>query len=54
MGGATIIDTQSEPGSWAEALRYPSSIRVLETLPPSEPGGQVTGAAVPRFFQPHS
>lgn len=29
-----MIDDQSDPGSWAKALRYPNSIKVMEEPEP--------------------
>ena len=45
-----MIDNESEPGSWAEALRFPHSIRVLEDTRAPHTHSQraePAGAAVP-------
>ena len=54
-----MIDDQSEPGSWAEALRFPHSIRVLpDTRAPTptplraEPAGAADMVA-PDFSEEH-
>lgn len=41
MGATLTIDTESEAGAWAEALRWPNSITIIEagTPGPVQPDG---------------
>ena len=48
-----MIDHQSEPGAWQEALRFPHSIRVLpDTRAPASPRAETDGAAFSRTAAP--
>ncbi len=48
-----MIDAESEPGAWAEALRFPHSIRVLpDTRAPASPRAETDGAALPQTAAP--
>lgn len=42
------IDTESDPGSWAEALRFPNAIRIIETA--GTPSPDVTDGGAPSLL----